>query len=182
MIISQKLIAKKYAKAYLNKYQDIFTQDDLDRICKAAYFLKNHTNFMLLLCAVGVDKSETTEMLDKFCNHFEFTASLQKLVDVLKERKHISFLREVLQDICALYKKRKNILELKIITANELDDADVKKIKSFVESQTRKNVVSSVQIDESLIAGLRLQSDFYLWDYSIASRLRSLQHTLFVEG
>jgi len=181
-MISQKPIAKKYAKAYLNVYQETITSEDLDNICSARSFLKQRNNFILLLCSVGVNRDETTQMLDKFCKHFNFKESLYKLVDVLKRHKHLVYLLEVLQDICALYKGRKKILELLIKTTVELDQQEIEKIEAFVESQTNEHVISSVQIDKDLIAGIRLQSNFYLWDHSIAGRLKVLQHKLSVEG
>lgn len=182
MIISQETVAKKYAKAYLNVHEDHVTQDDLHNICNAASFLRSHSNFMLLLCAVGDDKGETAAMLEKFCKHFGFADSLYKLVDVLNKHKHLIYLLEVLQDICVLYKCRKKILELTVTTTTELSQQAVETIESFVASQTNEHVVTTVQIDKDLIAGIRLQSNFYLWDYSIASRLKVLQHKLSVEG
>ena len=58
MIVSQVAVAKKYAKAYLNVYQDSIILDDISHMCEAASFLKKHNNFMLLICAVGIDKEE----------------------------------------------------------------------------------------------------------------------------
>ena len=42
--------------------------------------------------------------------------------------------------------------------------------------------MSKVILDESLIAGVRMQSDLFLWEYSIAARLRNLRQKLLIEG
>lgn len=182
MIISGISIAKKYATAYLNIHENELTEIDIKAVFAACDFLKTHHNFMHLLCVISFDKEKMGQVCTKIIHDFGLPKSLSKLMLLLVKNKHIGCLKEVLQDIYCLYKMRKNLLELEIKTASHLDAHAVQAFETFFAQKSGKKIESKVSVDRSLIAGVRLQSDFFLWEYSIASRLRSLRHKLIIEG
>lgn len=182
MRISQVPMAKKYATAYLNIYEPTLTQDDMRALSAAFSFLKSHRNFMLLVCTLSADKGAMVRVFEKLVTYFSLPSSIQTLMQLLLKHKRICFLTAVLQDICCLYKMRHNIIEVEIQTADDLDPDAVKEFERFFEHLSGKKVESEIRVDRSLIAGVRLQSDFLLWDYSVASRLRALRHKLVIEG
>lgn len=182
MIISQSLVAKKYAKAYLNIYEKSLNLSDVQAIGQFALFLKKHKNIMLLVCSAGVTADEKLAIVSKLLDHCKVTAVLKKLVDLLLAKNELCLLDKILQDISCLYKKRNNIIDLAVMSAQELEQDELEKFKSFFQDQSGKKLITSKQVNPELIAGVRLLSDTFLWDYSIASRLKALRHKLFVEG
>lgn len=182
MIISGVSIAKKYATAYLNIHENELTESDVKAIFAACTFFKAHHNFMHLLCVISFDKEKMVQVCKKMVHDLGLPTSLNRLMLLLVNHKHICYLKEVLQDIYCLYKLRKNVLELEIKTASHLDAYAAQAFETFFAQKSGKKIESKVSVDRSLIAGVRLQSDFFLWEYSIASRLRSLRHKLIIEG
>lgn len=182
MIISGVPIAKKYAIAYLNVYENELTGDDVKAILAACTFFKLHHSFMHLLCVISFDKTKMIQVCQNLVHDFGLPKSFNMLMSLLLKHKHICYFKEVLQDIYCLYKLRKNILELEIKTADTLDVHAVQVLETFFAQKSGKKIESNVSVDRSLIAGVRLQSDFFLWEYSVASRLRSLRHKLIIEG
>lgn len=182
MIISAVPIAKKYATAYLNVYEEELTKKDIQALFSAYLFLKANHSFISLLCVVSFDKTKTAQIFHDFVGGFGLPKSLNLLISLLVKHKRICYLKEVLQDIYCLYKLRKNILDLEIKTADVIDADTVKAFEMFFAQESGKTVESNVIVDHSLIAGVRLQSDFFLWEYSVASRLRALRHKLIIEG
>lgn len=182
MIISQSSSSKKYATAYLNLYQNDIHMTDIQNICRSVVFLKRNRNFMLLACAVGTKKEEKISIVDKLFVHFSLHDSFKKLVRLLIKNNQLCLLPVILQDVCCLYKTRKNILELEIQSAEQLDQQAAQEFEAFFAQRSNMDIVSHVKVDTSLIAGVRLQSSLFLWEYSVASQLRTLRHKLFVEG
>ena len=182
MRISQIPIAKKYAIAYLNVNENSLTEKDMKSIFIAYCFFKKNSDLMNLIYGISFEKEKIANVIDKLCKHFFLPKTFQILIKLLIKHKRIYYLKDVLQDICALYKLRKNILELEIKTANVIDVNEVKELENFFAKQSNFNIESKVIVDSSLIAGVRLQSDFFIWEYSIASKLKALKHNLVIEG
>ena len=182
MIISQAPVSKKYAQAYLNVYGQELGREDIDRIFAAFCFFKKHHDFMHLVCVTSVNDGVMVLVFEKLINYFSLPKSLQKIMHLLVKHKRVCYLKDVLQDICCLYKMRNNIIELEIKTADTIDVHAVQAFEQFFAQQSGSKIESTVHLDRSLIAGVRLQSDFFLWEYSVASRLQSLKQKLVIEG
>ncbi len=183
MVVSQSLSSKKYATAFVNVYQDSLTLEDVQVMMKASVFLQRHQSIMLLICSAGLKKQDKFKIIAMLCKHFNMHESLEKFLELLLKKKNdICLLPEILQDICYLYKKRNNILDLQIKSAEPLDQESVEVFKKFFAQQSQKDIIATTQTDTSLIAGVRLQSTTFLWEYSVASRLRALRQKFFIEG
>lgn len=178
MVYSQSLVAKQYAKAYLIEYGDILTSTDIDNMKSAIYFFRRHHNFMSLVSLMTKLHEKKHVMIDEIFSHFSLHDSLQKLVKVLLRHKRLLYFAQVLQDICCLFEIRSGSLEVTIQTATSLTESEIKKFETFFAKLSGKRIISHVRIDPSLIAGVRMQSEIFLWEYSIAARLRQLRHKM----
>ena len=123
MIMSQSLVAKQYATAYINVYLDMLTVDDVEQMRKVVYFFKRHPNMMTLIEIYSYQDVKHVKALLALLEKFSIAQVLQKLIEVLYQNKQIGYFPDMLQDICCLYNKRKKMLELEIRTAHELDHA-----------------------------------------------------------
>lgn len=182
MIMSQSAIAKRFATAYVNVYKDDLSESVIEQMKKVVVFLKHNRDFMLLLCEGVVDKDEKLATLNQLLKHFDLPKSMQKLMEVLIKHKQLCELLDVLQDVCCLYHDNHDMLDVTIKTAHKLSDEEIEKFVTFFEKESQKKVKSSVEVDKELIAGVRLESNIFLWDYSVASRLRKLRQKLLIEG
>lgn len=182
MRYSQSLVAKQYAKAYLREYGKQLTVQDTDHMKSAIRFFRHHHNFMSLVnLMVNSDNSDHILIKELF-EQFSLPLTLKKLVKVLVRHKQLIVFAQVLQDICCLYQQQNNVLDVTVYTAMPFQEGELEKFEMFFTKLSGKSIISKVVIDESLIAGVRMQSDFFLWEYSIALRLRSLRQKLLIEG
>ncbi len=181
MKYSQSVITKAYAKAYLNNYGSVLSVHDIECMKKAVLFFREHHNFMSLVNVLisGSDQKQT--IVQELFEHFSLHKSLYRLISVLKTHKKLILFGQTLQDICCLYGIRNNILEVTIFTACALSDQEIKKFESFFVKFSDKKIITTVHIDSALIAGVRMQSDFYLWEYSIASQLKKIQQNILLK-
>ncbi|HSW75559.1 MAG TPA: F0F1 ATP synthase subunit delta [Candidatus Saccharimonadales bacterium] len=182
MIYSQSLVAKQYAKAYLLEFENLLTLADIENMKSAVRFFRRHHNFMSLVSLMTKIHERKHVMIDEIFSHFSLHSSLKKLVTILLRHKRLLYFAQVLQDICSLFEMRSGVLHVTIQTATPLTESEIAKFESFFAKLSGKRIISQVHIDPSLIAGVRMQSDIYLWEYSIAARLRHLRHKMLIEG
>ena len=73
------------------------------------------------------------------------------------------------------YKAKKNIVVCSLTLARQLGDETINRIKSIVETKTKKEVEFNVKIDPSIIGGFVLEYDAQCLDASVAGRLRTIK-------
>ncbi len=178
MKYSQSIIAKQYAKAYIAEFGLVLQLNDMTQIKSAIHFFKRHSNFIPLVNILVMDQSSTQNIIQDMVNHFRLHESVQKLIHVLIKHKRLLFFAQVLQDVYCLYFLKNNILEVTVITAEVLDQEELEKFELFFSKLAEKKIISTVVLDKSLIAGVCMQSDLFLWEYSIANRLKKLHQNM----
>ena len=182
MRYSQSIIAKQYAKAYMAEFSSQLQLKDIDNVKLVILFFRRHHNFMSLVSLLVQPNQSNSIVVDELFQHFSLPQNLKKLINVLVLHKRLTSFSQVLQDICCLYFQANNMLELAIVTAVSLQDDEREKFEIFFRKLSGKTIQSNMIIEQSLIAGVRLQSDLYLWEYSIAARLRNLHQNMRIEG
>jgi ATP synthase F1 delta subunit len=122
-----------------------------------------------------VDKKR---FIDLLFEKFHLFGSLKQLFYLLLKNKHIHLAADILRDIYGLYKIEHNISDLHLASSSDLSDEKIEEIKKIFTKLSGQQVVIRYSVNPGLIAGIRLQSDAFLWDYSIAQQLRKLKQEL----
>ena len=65
-------------------------------------------------------------------------------------------------------------IDFSIKSAHHLDPKQITSIKQFLGRLVGKNIIATPAIDTSLIAGLRLQSNNNMWEYSVRKQIQAL--------
>ena len=78
----------------------------------------------------------------------------------------------------SIYKKQKNILSVKATVAQEMNENQIKLLRSSIESVLGRNTELSFDIDSSIIGGLKLRIDNTFLDASIENKLKTLHSEL----
>lgn len=73
-----------------------------------------------------------------------------------------------------IYRKEKNIIHGKLITATAINQATEEKVRHMVENLTNSTVEFHSEIDSEIIGGFILEYDTYRMDASVQSQLRSI--------
>lgn len=171
-----QILSRRYAIAFLHLHATEFNLNICDRIESAAGFLKNTSAAQLILKLTTLEPCVYTESLQAFVEHFKIPVSLMSLVALLIEHNRLSLLPEILIQLANCYKEQQGILTYQIISPQVLDATEKETIIDFLQKQSDKKIMYKEIIDQSLIAGIRLQSDTTLWEYSVKKQLSQLQH------
>lgn len=170
-----KNIAKKYAQAFIAVFPKALSLSDINKIESAQKFLQTHKRTLFFLQLPQFDQERRKSMIADLIDYFSLPYDLATLLLLLIEHNRSFHIPDVLSWITQLYKDQINSIEFSIQTAQEIDAEQVDSIKKFLAHLTHKKIISSLCINTSLIAGLRLQSTEYLWEYSIRKQIRALQ-------
>lgn len=170
-----KNIAKKYAQAFLNIFPKAFGFGDLKKIEAAQFFLQTHKRTLFFLQLPQFDQERKKSMVSDLIDYFSLPHDVATIIFLLIQHNRSFYIPDVLLWITQLYKNQINSAEFSIQTTQEINDKQLESIKQFLGHLTNKKIIGVPSINTSLIAGLRLQSNEYLWEYSIRKQIRALQ-------
>jgi F-type H+-transporting ATPase subunit delta len=169
-----KNIAKKYAQAFMAVFPKSLTFADMGKIEIAQKFLRAHKHILLFLQLPQFDHERKKSMVADLIGHFSLPDQLSAIILLLITRNRSFYIPDVLTSINELYKKQTNCIEFSLKSAHNLNSTHIESIRQFLKRLLDKNIITTSSIDTSLIAGIRLQSNDYLWEYSIRKHIQTL--------
>lgn len=175
MYVSQNVIAKKYATAFVNLYINEFTDIFLSKITDLASFFKRNRYAYIYVRIPSIPRKVKVEALDKIASAFKLETEIKKLMYVLLDSDRISILDKVLNYIEVIYRIRKGIEVFKSISSHALTNDEKDKVKIFIQNNTKHKIVTKFLVDEKLLIGLRIQSNDFLWERSIEKQLNDIK-------
>lgn len=172
------LLARRYAQAFLNITHPHLSPTDLRMLVSMAKMLADYKQYIFLLELPFIAHETKTAWVRQLCVDFNISFPLAILVQRLVDDKRVALLPEVIRLFGVLYKKEKKLIACTITSAHELGDQERLIIKQFIERQTGCSLMETYTVNKNLIAGLRIESDEILWEYSIDKQLRALSLSL----
>ena len=112
----------------------------------------------LLVTACGIKPSELTK----------------RFIALVLQESRESNLQFMANSYITLYRKQKNLIRGKLITAAAVDPATEQKMKQMVESKTQGTVEFQTEVNPDLIGGFVLEYGTYRMDASVKSKLKSI--------
>lgn len=177
-----KLLAYKYASAYLATVGASLTRAEYERLRAFGIFIKNHEHSLVLLSVPVIADYEKRAALERLSELYELPPSINALWALLIAHKRIVLVPFCVEEIGALFEQREGIQRFVVSSSHELDAQSLALIKEYLERATGKTVIEEVVLDKRLIAGIRLQSDDYIWEYAVRKQLRTLSSLLANKG
>lgn len=175
MFFNSKILAKKYAIAFLNIFSQKMKISDCDQCESAAEFLQKNNDFFFLLQAPFISKKKQLEVLQKIRDRYNLPSVFEKITNLLRSDNRLFLLPEVLQAIAQEYRKRNDYVIFTITSSHELSEHDRSVIIAYLQATTEKKIIPQYAQDTKLIAGVRIQSSTLLWEYSIQKQLQTIK-------
>lgn len=166
------VLVRRYANAFLNIFGKNINDQELININKLANYIKNNKSVFFYINISLLTSSEKIKLTNLLVKKFNINNILEPLVNLLAKDNRLSLFPVILEKIVILYKQQNNILDFDIISAVQLSQEETANIKNFLEKNTGKKINYSYKIDDNLIAGIRLVSNNFLWEKSVAKYLR----------
>ena len=168
------LIAKKYAEALVEIREGETVIDDLNLIRDCLHESVELSNFLANPeHSISVKKAVVLKV---------FKDKVQKEVLntllVLLDKRRIGLAPLLAANYKQVYFQRANIELTKISSATVLEDSELQEIRAQLEAGLKKKIEIHSEVDESLIAGVRIQMSNKVIDSSLKAKLKNLKALL----
>lgn len=178
MTTQEKIIARKYAQAFFRVFGKKITENDMQSFDRLRDFYQNNSDKFFYLYLSSLTPGLKQNLILQTCDAFGLKSLLQPLVTLLAQHGRLKLLGMILQQLMVVYRENHNIMTVRLISAHPLEADEQNIMKKFLEHKTRKTIQLQLVTDPRLIAGVRLQSDTVLWEYSIAQQLRAISSSV----
>ena len=173
--MNKGLISVRYAKALLqfakvnNAEEEIYEQS---KFLSSVFF--NLKNLSDTLNNPMLPKAEKRKIIltasgEKISDVFE------KFIDLLLKNDREDCLQSIMLTYQEQYRKSKNMLHGRLITAVEIDDATTKHLIKTIEHKIKGDLDLEKIVNPDILGGFVLEVDFVRWDASLISQLNSIK-------
>jgi len=172
---TKKIIARKYAQAYMHVYEHDLTETELDKLIVLKKFISVQSAVLFFLTATAIEDVVKMRGITSLVEKFSLCDSFKKLMFLLFMNRRIDFLPLVIDGIFFFYNKKRKIETFSITSSHVLMENELRALQQFLINNVGGIIFFRHTIDKQLIAGIRMLSDTHLWEYSIAKQLRAVQ-------
>lgn len=171
---NKSTLARKYAQAFIRVFGHSLSRENFFALCKLERFFGKHRKALFFLSLPHISNEKKLSSLDVIFRSYGVTDSCRKLVSLLLADKRAALLHEVLRQVCCVYKKEQRLASFVVSSSHELEQQERAILRRFLVKASGCDIIDIYTIDPELIAGIRAQSDEFLWEYSVRKQLRCL--------
>ncbi|PLY04637.1 MAG: ATP synthase F1 subunit delta [Desulfuromonas sp.] len=177
--MSNNAIAIRYAKALLNIARDEERVEQYaEELAVVAELLKREDLLRLLLDSPTFPLEKKTAIMQDIAAKLELGSGMGKFLDLLLQKGRIIYLPQINANYRKFADELSGVVRARIRAAHDLADERISAIKEGLEKQTGKQVVLSLETDQSLIGGLQAEMGGKLFDGSVKTQLKRIADTL----
>lgn len=177
-------IARPYAKALFADAKTDSRLSEWSNVLNALSHLAKNPKMQHLIFNPNLSEKElvtlfyelTLELVGKLPEQVQ--QNLKNFLNLLSQNKRLAVLPEITilyQRLLATYE---GIMKVEIISAKQLDEPEKKHLEKVLAKRFNSNIVSKFKIDESLIGGMLIRTDTWVWDGTVRDKLNRLAENL----
>jgi len=172
-------LSKKYAQAFINVFLTRVSKDDLLNFENFYNDIKKSKIVLFYIQTLSyIDKDSYNKVYSiflKFISKYNLDSSFYILISLLIDSKRLSILPDVLYYLIYYCKFKLNLEYFTLVSAYPLNIKQVNAIKRFIIKNINKDIEIEEKVDNSLIAGFKIYSDNFLWQYCISDQIKRLK-------
>jgi F-type H+-transporting ATPase subunit delta len=149
-----------------------------EELAGIATVLKREDLLRLLLDSPTFPLKKKTAIMHDIVEHLKLSKVMRNFLDLLLEKGRIVYLSQIDVNYRKFADELSGVVRAKIKAANKLSPERAAAIKQGLEKQTGKQVVLSVETDDTLIGGLQAEMGGKLFDGSVKTQLKRIADTL----
>ncbi|MCT4616204.1 MAG: ATP synthase F1 subunit delta [Marinifilaceae bacterium] len=173
--MNESKIPVRYAKAFFEsgKDKDILNQlyNDLELIDS---ILTESERFNAMLESPVIKSSDKIKALKSIFENKLNDLSL-KFLYMLAQNKREVYLKSIIRNFAAMYRKDQSIIQVKYTAANPINNDTKESIKSKLENSLNQKIELKERLNPDLIGGFVLQIEDKLLDMSIKGKLNKIK-------
>ena len=178
MIVLESQLAKKYASAFLNVCEKENHEVHLEIVSTFYDFITSNKVFQAILNLPSISIEKKHAIIEHVSQKLYLCKNINRLVFLLLEDKRIDMLGEILKKIILLRKQKLKEHHFFVSVSHEVTEKEKNQILKFIKSLVDTEVTASFIVDVSLIGGIKIKGNTFLWERSIEKQLREIEQTI----
>jgi len=176
----QSTVAKRYAAALHSLAQDQNTTQLISQhLQELARIWQQETGFSKLMTNPRVDLARKRAVLTDLGAKLSFDQQMANLINLLLDKGRIDIIPALAQEYRQLDDFQQGRARAKCVSANTLSQDQLEQLQASLTKITgAKEVLISLEVDPSLLAGIVVSVDGRIIDGSLKGRLQRLRHRL----
>lgn len=170
--------SEKYAKAFLNVFYPEPTDQIIEKFLTLFYFFELRKSFFINISSPSMPHEKKHLALKSLAEELNLNDKDLSLLIFLSDRGDILKLGPICKQIAKIAANRSSKVFCEVFTSYLLDTEKRKFVINFLEKSLDKQPIVSFHRDESLLSGIRIESDSFLYEKSVKSRFRQALVTL----
>lgn len=171
-------LASRYAISLLEiakeNHQNEFYRSEVKSLIE---LLKNSEDLRLVFNSAFINKDEKKKIVDLLFED-DSTIYIKNFLKIIIENSRSNKIIEILEEFVKLSNLEDNIAEGYLYSTSRLSDEEIKLISNAIEKKINKKVSLRNRIDNTLIGGVKVVVDDYVFDGSIKNKLNDLHNRL----
>lgn len=177
--MSNSTISRRYAKALVNLGAEQQTVKQFgDELAQVGSVLKGEERLLLILECPTFATEKKAVILSEIYDTMKLSTGIRNFLGLLLTKNRLRYLSEIEGDYRRFADELSGVVRAKITSAAELNRNQCLEIQSGLEKQTGKKVELKVQLDPSLIGGIKAEIGGKVFDGSIKTQLKRIEDTL----
>ena len=172
------LIRVRYAKAFFQtaKEKKLMAElkSDMENILEIC---NNSPEFIGLLSSPVVKTKQKSDLINRIFKSQVNDLTLNFL-NLITENKREAEIPGICRNFLDLTRKDQNIKTATLITADEVNNNTVEKIRQIIEKETGAGIELTTRVNPELIGGMILRVDDKQYDASVATQLKKIRQQL----
>ena len=108
----------------------------------------------------------------------ELDTTVFRFLLVLYEHNELSHLDKISDSYEECYRKKHRIEIVKVTSASKLDEDQLSRLKEMLEKKMNKTLELEVQVDPSLIAGIKVQANDLVMDNTVIAKIDAMKDAI----
>lgn len=178
MISTRNQLARKYARAFLNVYNNELSSDYFSQLRALQLFLKKNKWLYHYLAIASIETTLKEQSIHQIVQTLGQPHHTELLMTTLLKANRIEILDIVVDHLLDFYEQDNKIEKFTITTSHALNNDDQERVKVFISSLTTNTITATFLVDKSLICGIKIQSNQSSFERSIAHQLKNFEKSL----
>lgn len=180
--MKENSLAKRYALGMIKSVKDEHEYVKIKR--ELEIFLKlldGNKEFKAGMESSLFSTKQKRELIDAIYKKIRFSEKTYNFLMAMLEENRLIILDLVIQFLEELWFERNGVEKLRVFSAIELDEQLEKKLIKNLEKSFDKKIIIEKKVDDSLLAGIKIQRGSIFYDFSISGNLRKLRDEMVSE-
>ena len=175
-------IYRRYAVAFLNIFYEKIDQAVCKNVQEASDTLRAHRDWLYFFELPDITSEQQSKMIRLLLDKLNMPHFFDRLLYLMIDHKRVWLLPETLDVLVRIFFSRHNLMHFSLHSYPMLDEKQIDQFKTFLSKTSGKRITMQIEVDASLICGIRARSLTRLWEHSIKKKLREAQHVMYEQG